>query len=428
MSAVARHASAPPCTPMPTDAAAIAAASLMPSPTMTTGLRAAARSTTASLSSGDAPPVHASARNAEPAAHCVRPRTGRRRRGSRRRPAAGAERGDGVGRVAANRIAESRGRHDAPSTATSTGVSVGSNRRPRRDVSPRAPLLAHERRRADHDALSRRRRPRCRRPARESIARRLRTATSGHAARKPAAIGCVDSRSSASTSGRTQSGPCHSTTRGASFGDRAGLVEEDAAGRREPLERVAALDEDPGARRAADRHRDGERRRQRERARTGDDEQRDRVVHRAGRVGVLPHDERDARRARAPPRRTMPASRLAVSTIGARRAALSSTCRRIFATRVVSPACSTRTSTRRRHVERPGKDLVARHRRDAGRDSPVSSERFELRSSARHDAVGGERLARMHGEHHAWRDRLRRERLASRRRRRRSRALDGVSE
>ena len=68
--------------------------------------------------------------------------------------------------------------------------------------------------------------------------------------------------------------------RGASLGDRAGLVEYDDPWRGQQLERIAALDQHAAMRGPPDRHRDRERRGQGERTRAGHDQQRDGVVER----------------------------------------------------------------------------------------------------------------------------------------------------
>ena len=175
-------------------------------------------------------------------------------------------------------------------------------------------------------------------------------------------------------------------------------------GRDEALECVAALDEDPGARRATDRHRDRKRRRERERAGTRDDEQRDRVIDRTRRVGEVPPDERRGRKHEDDPNEPR---RKAIRRLDDWRA---SPCAFFDLAHDLSDArCLTGLRDldveRRRDVECSRIDVRSRRHR-AERDSPVSSETLTCELPAFHDAVGGERLARTNGEHHARHDRL----------------------
>ena len=78
--------------------------------------------------------------------------------------------------------------------------------------------------------------------------------------------------------------------RGEARRQRPGLVQHQGAGDREPLENVAALDQDARASGAADRGRDRERGREPERARARHDEQRDGVIDRERRVEKRPQD------------------------------------------------------------------------------------------------------------------------------------------
>ena len=74
-------------------------------------------------------------------------------------------------------------------------------------------------------------------------------------------------------------------------GQRAGLVEHQPAGSAQRLERVPTLDEDACSRCATNRRTHGERRRERQRAWAGRDQQRDGVVPRGGRVATQPEEE-----------------------------------------------------------------------------------------------------------------------------------------
>ena len=94
-----------------------------------------------------------------------------------------------------------------------------------------------------------------------------------------------------------------------SLGDRSRLVEEQPRRVRKLLERLAALDEDPGARRPANGRGDRQRRGQCERAGARHDEQCDRVVGGGRRVATDPEQPRGGREGEhdrdEPPRETI---------------------------------------------------------------------------------------------------------------------------
>ena len=101
------------------------------------------------------------------------------------------------------------------------------------------------------------------------------------ARRSAAASGCSEPRLDRRDE-RERRGPRPSATHPLQLreaeGERAGLVERDRATRAEVLERLAALDQDAAPRGAADGGDDGDRHGDHQRARAGDDQQRERAV------------------------------------------------------------------------------------------------------------------------------------------------------
>ena len=144
------------------------------------------------------------------------------------------------------------------------------------------------------------------------------------------------------------------------LGQRAGLVERDGLDAAEVLERLAALDQHAAARGAADRRDDADRHRDHQRARAGDDQQRERPVD--PRVDVAAEqrrDDRDEQRGDEDQRR-VDAREAVDEALGRRLAALrlgdelgdarERRVRRRRVTRTVSAPCG---------VQRAGEDRVA---------------------------------------------------------------------
>ena len=227
-----------------------------------------------------------------------------------------------------------------------------------------------------------------------------------------------------------RSAPLHQ--RGTRLGDRAGLVEKDAARPRERLQRVPALHEDPAARRASDRRGNRERRRQRQRARTRHDEQCDRVVHRARRIARAPHHERHhgERQHAADEPRGHPVRRLHDRRATA--PALLHLAKNLRDTARLARLLDAH-ADRRRDVHGPGVHVHAHTHRLRPRLAR-EQRHVELRSPVGDHPIGGEGLARAHLDDRPRQQRLRRNLVhrtgavddARRRRRQREQQLGAV--
>ncbi len=202
-------------------------------------------------------------------------------------------------------------------------------------------------------------------------------------------------------------------------GQRAGLVDGDGAHPGEVLERLTALDEDAVARRAPDRGHDGNRDRDDERARAGDDEQRERPVGpRVEAAAERDPEEQDGERPGEHQGRVHACE--AVDEALRRRARALRLVHERRDPREGGVAGRPRGAHRQRalRVQRPGEHgaarlLVDRHRLTGdGRLVDAGAPAGDL-------AVEGDALARAHGEARADRDLLDGDQALSRRRRRR---------
>ncbi len=219
-------------------------------------------------------------------------------------------------------------------------------------------------------------------------------------------IGCSERDSSAAATDSTPcvdtpSTPKHVGDRHAAVRQRPGLVEGDAADRAEPLEMRAALDEHALARGRRQRRDDRDRRRDHERARTGDDQQRQRAID--------PDGKRGARCRRA----SSGGTTAAITRERRRRPACSggrTDRRRSESARAGCCACSTSramcarvlsaagrrasTSMRPRAVDAAGKHFVARRPCRPATDSPVIGAWFTVDSPRTTHAIDRHALAR----------------------------------
>ena len=203
-------------------------------------------------------------------------------------------------------------------------------------------------------------------------------------------------------------------TDGRPCGQRAGLVESDEGRRAPGAERLGVAHQHAGRRAAADAHHHRHRRRQAQRARTGDDQHRDRRAERVGeprlRAEHHPRDEAVTSAITITAGANQPETWSASRWIGARLRCASATIWTIRATSVSAPTFSARIDKAAAHVDRAADDLVARPLLD--RHRLAGEQRLvDLTLAARHLAVDRDRLAGPHAQRIADADVAQRDRL-----------------
>ena len=396
---------------MPTSARAIAAASLTPSPTMTTGPEASASSTACTLASGATPPRSVRGREAERCGDAPDD-GGRIAREDGRAVAARRQPGQRGARVGADRVVEAR-----PPDALPVDRDLDRRERPGRPPVPiprhlvgRGEACAHKRRRADghappgddaldsaargdddvldHEPVAGRPAPRGDERLGDGVAR-MSLEGNDERARRVGAVP-VDEREPA-------------------LGERAGLVEVRRAGRASAssaaplLIRIPARAARPMATvtasgvASASAH--------------GQVTMRSAIARSSAASGLVKRAIAYVAAAASEhgDRTNRPASRSASCTTGARLRAPASTSATSSA-----DAASPPPRARRARGEAPPRLTVPAHttspgRTRHGRDSPVRSERSRSPSPARHDAVAGQRLAGAYLDDGAGQERLHRD-------------------